>query len=168
MLCVCDQMVTLQAALGNGKLHGINGRHIFGRRPWAAGHLTAFLNKDFAVSSMNRGSVDKPRGDVCFKRRHAWGEMVLLSEVWLSLGHEELQNSKTSVRGNAGANSKSGFIFWQNVLFPPQAVLQLSREHSHPIFFIISQNEIIVRPGDMLVSCSVGQSLPDQHQIRQL
>lgn len=111
-------MMTLQAALGNGKLHGINERYIFVRRPWAAGHLPASLNKDFAVSSMNRGSVDKPRGDVCFQRRHAWGEMVLQSEVWLSVGYEELQNSKTSVRGNGGANSTSGFIFWQNVLFP--------------------------------------------------
>lgn len=44
------------------------------RSPWAAGHLTASLKIDFAVSSKNRGSVDKPGGDVCFKRRPVWGE----------------------------------------------------------------------------------------------
>lgn len=53
------------------------------RRPWAAGHLTASLKKDLSVSSKNRGSVNKTYGDVCFKRRPAWGgEMVLLNEVW--------------------------------------------------------------------------------------
>lgn len=72
MLYVCDQMVILQTGLG-GKLHGTNARDIFMRRPWAAGHLTASLKKDLAVSSKNRESVNKPQEGVSFKRRPAWG-----------------------------------------------------------------------------------------------
>lgn len=96
MLHICDQVVFLpQEALGNGKLHGIPGGHILVRRLWAGGNLAASLKKDFTARSKNRGSRNKPWGDVSFKGKHAKGETVLLCEVCLSPGHEELQKPKT-------------------------------------------------------------------------
>lgn len=90
MLYVCDQMILL-VALGNRKLHGIKGRHIFVRRPWVAGHLTASLKKDFA------GKVLASHREMLVSKEDLLEEeMVLLGEVWLSLRHEQLQKSKTS------------------------------------------------------------------------
>lgn len=173
MLHICDQVVFLpQEALGNGKLHGVPGGDILVRRLWAGGNLTASLKKDFTARSKNRGSGNKPWGDVSFKGKHArgrdgasvWG--VPQPRAWRA------PKAQDQIWGNGGANSTNRFLFWTNVLIPLEdpswAVFLLSHEHVHTICCIKSQNEIIVRPGDTLVSCSVRQSLPDQQIIKQL
>jgi len=73
MLSVCDQIVFLQAALGNGEIHGIPWGDILVRRLWAAGHLAACLKKVSGARSKNRGSSSKPQRDIHFKARHARG-----------------------------------------------------------------------------------------------
>lgn len=118
VLYVCEQMVILQAALGNGKLHGINGTDTFVRRPWAAGHLTASLNKDFAVSR-KKGEVLTSHEEMFVSKEDTLGrEMVLLGEVWLRLGHEEVQKSKISVRAMEEQTAQAGSCSGKMSSFP--------------------------------------------------
>lgn len=66
------------------------------RRPWVAGNLTASLKKDFVMSSKDGEVLASHRNMLVSKEDLLEEEMVHLGEVWLSLGHEQLQKSKTS------------------------------------------------------------------------
>lgn len=174
MLYVCDRTVFLQAALGNGKLHGIPQGDILVRRPCAAGHLAASLKKDFAARSKDRGSSGKPQGGCSFQSKACSGERWCF---WVRCASAQGMNCSKSPRPNLGQWRSQGHkrvlilglmsSFLLKTL-PKQYFYLLPREHSHTIFCIKSQNEVIVSLGDTLVSCSVRQSLPDQQIIRQL